>query len=81
MATTRMLQALFTDALDLPPDTRFEQLSYRSLPQWDSVAHMRLVARLEAEFDLMLDTDEVIDMSSFTVCKEILARHGVHFDD
>lgn len=74
------LQGLFVEALDLPADTDFATLAYRSVPQWDSVAHMRLVARLEAAFDLMLDADEVIDLSSFGVAREILGRHGVRFD-
>lgn len=81
MATTRQLQDVFIAALGLPADTDFNALSYRSVPQWDSVAHMALVARLESTWDIMLDTDDVIDMSSFVVCKGILARYGIGFDD
>ncbi|MCB9780223.1 MAG: acyl carrier protein [Alphaproteobacteria bacterium] len=80
MATTAALQDVFVRALDLPADTDFGALAYRSVPQWDSIAHMRLVAELESTFDLMLDADEVIDLSSFTVCQQILARHGVTWD-
>ena len=29
----------------------------------------------------MLDTTDVLGLSSFSVCVEILARHGVHFDE
>jgi acyl carrier protein len=75
------LRAVFSDALSLPADVDVSTLTYRSVPQWDSVAHMALVARLERRFDLMLETDEVLDLSSFTRCREILARHGVQFVD
>ncbi len=81
MATTRQLQDLFADALGLPAHTDFSQLAYRSVPQWDSVAHMRLIARIEDALGVMLETDDVLDLSSFTVCKQILGRHGVVFDD
>ncbi len=75
------LRAVFVEALGLPPDTDVDALTYRSVPQWDSVAHMALIARLESRFDLMLETDEVLDLSSFARCREILAAHGCRFDD
>ena len=37
---------------------------------------MALVAELEDRFDVMLETDDVLAMSSFTVASEILQRHG-----
>ena len=81
MASIQQLQGVFVDSLGIPPDTDFGELTYRSVPQWDSVAHMRLVADLEAAFDVMLDTDDVVDMSGFAVCRTILGKHGVKFDD
>jgi hypothetical protein len=38
---------------------------------------MALVAEIEDAFDIMLETDDVIGLSSFEVAKEILARYGV----
>ncbi len=78
MNAQERLQQVFTRALGAEIDN-FESLEYRGIPQWDSVAHMTLVGELEAEFDVMLDTDEVIGMSSFQKAREILARHGVEF--
>ena len=40
---------------------------------------MSLVAALEDEFDIMIDTDDIIDLSSFEKGKEILAKYGVEF--
>ena len=73
------LQAVFARVLGLAPTAVVDSLAYRSILQWDSVSHMALVAALEDEFDLMLDTEEVIDMSSVAKAKEILGRHGVEF--
>ncbi|ACM92125.1 hypothetical protein NAMH_1601 [Nautilia profundicola AmH] len=36
---------------------------------------MTLVAAIEDEFDIMLDTDDIIDMSSFAKAKEIVAKY------
>lgn len=67
---------VFRDALQLPADVDVPALTYRSIAQWDSVGHMQLVAALETEFDVMLETDEIIDMSSFDKAVEILTKHG-----
>jgi acyl carrier protein len=70
------LREAFIAALDLSPDTEVEGLAYSEHPNWDSVGHMALVAELEDRFDVMLETDDVLAMSSFTVASEILRRHG-----
>ncbi|MBC7906125.1 MAG: acyl carrier protein [Rhodospirillaceae bacterium] len=73
---SRLIQ-VFRDSLELPPDCEIPGLAYRAVPEWDSVGHMRLVAALETEFDLMLETEQIIDLSSFSKALEILAAHGV----
>ena len=45
--------------------------------KWDSIAHMVLVGALESEFNIMIDTEDVIAMSSFDKAKEIVTKYGV----
>jgi acyl carrier protein len=71
------LQQAFVDGLGLPADTDFDSLAYGKREEWDSVGHMALVAELEAVFDIMLDTDDVVGMSSYPVAIEILRRYDV----
>lgn len=73
------LKKCIADALGLPPDQVVDGLAYNSVKQWDSVAHMALVAALESEFNVMLDTDDIIAMSSVAVARDILCKHGVSF--
>ena len=47
-------------------------LTYQSVEGWDSVGHMNLIAVLEEAFDIMMETDDIIDLSSFEKGKEIL---------
>ena len=54
-------------------------LQYQGIDQWDSVGHMTLVAAIEDEFDIQLDTDDIIDMSSFEKAQEILAKYDIQF--
>ena len=54
-------------------------LMYQDVEAWDSVGHMTLVAALEDAFDISLDTDDIIDLSSFEKGLEILAKYDVQF--
>jgi acyl carrier protein len=73
------LKTVFSEALGISPDTNFDDLKYRGIEEWDSVAHMALVGEIEAAFDIMLETQDVLDMSSFTKAQEILGKYGVEF--
>ena len=42
-----------------------EGIKYNSIPSWDSVGHMSLIVALEDTFDIMMDTDDIIDFSSY----------------
>lgn len=54
-----------------------EGLEYQAIPQWDSVGHMGLVAAIEDTFDIMMDTDDIIDFSSYEKGIEILKKYDV----
>ena len=71
------LRQVFRTSLDLDDNFEVDQLGYRQIEPWDSVAHMVLIAEVEDRFDVMLDTDDVIDLSSFGQCVTILAKYGV----
>lgn len=48
-------------------------LKYQEIPAWDSVGHMGLIAELEDAFDIMMETDDIIDFNSYEKGKEILS--------
>ncbi len=76
-ATEQRLRMVFSDALGIPPSEINDQVAYDKSKGWDSIAHMALIAALDKEFDIMLDTDDVVDMSSYARSKEILRKYGV----
>ncbi len=71
------LQSVFAEALGLDVKQVNDELAYNTIPEWDSVAHMTLIAQIEEAYDLLLDTDDIIDMSSVGKAKEILAKYGI----
>jgi len=69
------VRAQFMECFGISAETVVDDLEYASIPQWDSVAHMSLIVGLEDEFDIMIETDDVIDMSSFKKAKEIVNKY------
>jgi acyl carrier protein len=69
--------SIFKQNLQLPDDYKAENLQFSETPGWDSLAHMNIIAALEEAFDIMLDVDEIADMSDFAKAKEILDNHGI----
>ena len=66
----------FVDALEVSADV-VEGLEYQGVESWDSVGHLALVAAIEDAFDIMLDTDDIVDLSSFSKGIEILKKYDV----
>lgn len=66
----------FVESLSVD-ESQVESLEYQAIPEWDSVGHMGLVAAIEDEFDIMLDTDDIIDFNSFNKGIEILKKYNV----
>lgn len=63
----------FMDSFEISED-QLSGLKYQEITAWDSVGHMGLIAALEDAFDIMMDTDDIIDFSSYEKGKEILAK-------
>lgn len=52
-----------------------ETLNYQEVVEWDSVGHMGLISEIEEAFDIMFDTDDIIDFSSYKKGIEILKNN------
>lgn len=79
MDNSMKLADVFSEALGIDKNRVNDELSYNTIEEWDSVAHMQLIAALEDAFEIMLDTDEILDMSSFAKARSIIAGHGIEF--
>ena len=79
MSNIKKYNGVFCETLQLTED-KLAGLKYQSVELWDSVGHMTLVAALEDAFDIMLETDDIIDLSSYEKGIEILKnKYNVEF--
>ena len=77
MTNIEKYNQVFTSTLEIT-ENQLKGLSYQSVELWDSVGHMTLVANLEDTFDRMMETDDIIDLSSYEKGIEILKeKYGV----
>lgn len=74
------LTGCFVSALAIPTEQVTSDLAYNTLKQWDSVGHMALIAEIEMTFDIMLDTDDIMDLSTVAKAFDIVAKYGVNWD-
>jgi len=80
MSNKEKYKKAFIDVFSIEEDKLTDDLEYNSITEWDSLGHMSLVAELEKVFDISLDTDDIINFSSFKRGMEILKKYGVELE-
>jgi acyl carrier protein len=78
MTNIEKYNQVFVDTL-MVEESKLFNLKYQDVPEWDSIGHMSLVAELEDKFDIQMETDDIVDFSSYEKGKEILAKYNVQF--
>ena len=76
MSNNKQYKKTFSKALSISEDFD-EKLKYNEIPEWDSIGHMTLISELENGFKISIDTDDIVDFSSFKKGQEILAKYKV----
>lgn len=77
MSNLDKYKAAFVESFEIEAAALEGNLEYNSIPEWDSIGHMSLISELEDAFDIMIETDDVIEFSSFEKGKEILKKYDV----
>ena len=67
---------LFAEELSVPASLLSDQSSPDTVEQWDSLAAMRLVAALEAEFGVRFTTKEIMKMRTVGIARSVLKEKG-----
>ena len=68
---------IFIKSLSIDKKKFKESIKYNDIPEWDSIGHMTLMSGLEETFKITLETDDIIDFSSYKKGKEILKKYKV----
>ena len=68
----------FIEALSIDKKKLTKNLEYNSIQEWDSIGHMTLISELEKNFSISIETDDVIDFSSYQKGISILKKYKVN---
>ena len=77
MNNTKKYQDIFIKSLAINNDKFNENIKYNEIPEWDSIGHMTLMSGLEEGFGIAMDTDDIVDFSSFKKGIKILKKYKV----
>jgi acyl carrier protein len=77
MSNKEKYDNIFIECFGLKPEQVNEKLIYRSVQAWDSAGHMGMIAAIEETFDIALETDDIIEFSSYSAGIEILRKYKV----
>ena len=72
-------RSIFIESLAIDRSKFNDNIKYNEIPEWDSIGHMTLMSGLEDGFNIAIETDDIVDFSSFKKGLEILERHKIEF--
>ena len=67
------LETLFKNTFNIK-NKDISKASQNNLKNWDSVNHMNLILAIEKEFDITLDNNDVIKLSDFRSCFQLVTN-------
>ena len=77
MTNIEKYKKAFTESLGINLKDLKDSLQYNDIPEWDSIGHMTLISNLEDAFNITIETDDIVDFSSFKKGIEILKKQKI----
>ena len=74
------IKKFFIESLSINNKDFNEDLKYNEIPEWDSIGHMTLMSGLEEAFKISLETDDIVDFSSYKKAKKFWENIKLIFD-
>ena len=68
----KIIREIFGDLFDLPPDSITPQTSPDTLLEWDSLAHVRLIAALEEKIGVAISANHQVEMLNVELIGDII---------
>lgn len=70
------LSEIFRDIFNARLEQLHDSLPLRDLEEWDSLAHMQLIAAVESAFSIELTGDEIAAMETVEHVKRLIRQKG-----
>ncbi|WP_300908394.1 acyl carrier protein [uncultured Desulfovibrio sp.] len=77
----KKLQGLLADVFGVRESEIAAETVKEDVESWDSLKQMDLVMSLERAYDLTLDIQDIVAMTSVAAIAQVLRNKGVHLED
>ena len=77
MSQLETFENLVMEAFEVKHGDFNDETTPDDLENWDSIVHMDLCAKFEESFDISLDVEEIAEMLTIGLMKDILKQKGV----
>jgi acyl carrier protein len=76
MSNIEKYNHVFSEVMSVSSEN-LANLKFKESENWDSVGHMTLISALEDAFDIFLEVDDMMSITSYDKGKEVLSKYGV----
>jgi acyl carrier protein len=81
MSNIDRLNKVFIEVFEVEKHKLGSDFSIDNVDNWDSITQLSLVSDIEDEFDIMIDSDDILDFKSYDAAKVIIAKYEVNLED
>lgn len=68
------LTEIFASVFEVERD-EVPSIEYQSVPAWDSIGHMMMIAEVEEQFGISISMEHVIVISNFEECLTVISKY------
>ena len=80
MDNLKKLNEIFKEVFAIGDEALGEHLNREEIAEWESIHQLSLLSYLEDSFDIMLDGEDALGITSYEGCKDILtSKYDVKF--
>jgi acyl carrier protein len=77
MTNLERYNTVFTSVFNVELGTLNAEFSSETVDNWDSITQLSLVTEIEDEFDIMLDTEDILEFKSYEIGKKIVSKYDI----
>ena len=68
---------IFMEIFKVSKERLNSDFTFAATANWDSLAHITLISRLEGEFNVFFETEDILTFGSYENGKKIMQKYGV----
>jgi acyl carrier protein len=76
-STNKKLKTILAKILLIDESKISDEMSRKTVKEWDSMAHLMLVSELESAFEVTMDDDNIMEIQTIADVKKTLQKLGI----